>query len=156
MEQRTCNLIRCCKGSCELPGAQDQEPLEGIKAYMGRECGCEPDTYTPRLVETILKTALYDYLSTADNPSFEVRQLLDQVWTGKEPTLSQRIMTMFSLTQVREDGAYVNGFTEELMAQSDIDLGITFGRWTGSTPCDWERAKTEHDKQEALVTGTAP
>ena len=33
MEQRTCNIIMCCKGHCKLAG-ENAPPLEAIAAYM--------------------------------------------------------------------------------------------------------------------------
>ena len=37
MEQRTCNIIMCCKGHCKLAG-ENAPPLEAIAAYMSAEC----------------------------------------------------------------------------------------------------------------------
>ena len=33
MEQRTCNIIMCCKGHCKLPDAGEAS-MEAIAAYM--------------------------------------------------------------------------------------------------------------------------
>lgn len=131
MDQRTCNIIMCCKGHCHLPGGKDQGPLKAVAAYMSHECACPIEDYKGRLMESILREALYDYFGTAENPAFSLRQLLDR-WPGtEEPTLSQRIASMFSLARVNRNGQPVNGFTDELLAQSRIDLGECPGRATG-------------------------
>lgn len=121
MEQRTCNIIMCCKGHCNLDGAGDT-PLESIAAYMSHECACPKEDYKGRLMESILEEALFDYLNSADKPGFDLRQLFHQ-YALHEPSLSERICTMFQLTKVRNDnGNYTNGFTEALIAQSEKDL----------------------------------
>ena len=53
MEQRTCNIIMCCKGHCKLAG-ENAPPLEAIAAYMSAECACPKEDYTGKLMETIL------------------------------------------------------------------------------------------------------
>jgi hypothetical protein len=74
-------------------------------------------------MESILQNALFDYIANADKPDFELRQLFQQ-YALREPTLSERICTMFQLTRVRnDDGSYANGFSDELIAQSETDIG---------------------------------
>lgn len=122
MKQRTCNIIMCCKGHCNLDGAGDT-PLEGIAAYMSNECACPKEDYKGRLMESILLEALYDYLNSADKPGFDLRQLFYQ-YALHDPSLSERICTMFQLIQVRDDSLRcVNGFSEKLLTQSEKDLG---------------------------------
>lgn len=41
------------------------------------------------------------------------------------------IYTLFQLAQVRDDNRYVNGFTDKLLRQSEIDLGVS----RDSMPC---------------------
>ena len=59
MEQRTCNIIMCCKGHCKLAG-ENAPPLEAIAVYMSAECACPKEDYTGKLMETILREALFD------------------------------------------------------------------------------------------------
>lgn len=128
MEQRTCNIIMCCKGHCQLEGA-GETPMEAIAAYMSHECACPKEDYKGALMESILREALFDFISSADKPGFELRQLFYQYAT-QEPSLSERICTMFQLTSVRnKDGSYANGFSDKLIAQSEKDLGgkVTVG-----------------------------
>lgn len=123
MEQRTCNIIMCCKGHCQLEGA-GETPMEAIASYMSNECDCPKEDYKGKLLERILLEALYDYIDGAVNPGFELRQLFQQ-YALREPSLSERICTMFQLTWVQSDCVYVNGFNSILIAQSRKDLGET-------------------------------
>ncbi len=121
MEQRTCNIIMCCKGHCNLDGA-DGTPMGDIAAYMSHECACPKEDYKGNLLERILREALFDYFATADKPSAELRRLL-QEYALYDPSLSERMITVFQLSKVRDDNGYVNGFTDKLIAQSEKDLG---------------------------------
>lgn len=120
MTQRTCNIIMCCKGHCKLSGADDT-PMGDIAAYMSHECACPKENYKGKLMERILREALFDYFATADNPTFELRQLLEQ-YASYDPSLSERMITVFQLSKVRDDQGYVNGFTQKLIDQSEKDL----------------------------------
>lgn len=130
MEQRTCNIIMACKGHCELPGGKDAGYREAVVAYMSHECACPVDHYSDTLVESILTEALYDYFATADKPAFELRLLLETYY-ATQPTLSDRIARVFSGAHVMSDGHPVNGFTQEILDQSAIDLGEKPGLATG-------------------------
>ena len=122
MEQRTCNIIMCCKGHCQLEGS-GETPMEAIAAYMSHECAYHAKNYKGRLMESVLLEALFDYFNSADKPGFELRQLLYQ-YVAYHPSISERIYTVFRLTRVRnDDGSYANGFSDELIAQSEKDLG---------------------------------
>lgn len=122
MEQRTCNIIMCCKGHCNLDGAGNS-PMEDIATYMSHECACPKKNYKGRLMESILREALFDYIDSVDKPSCDLRNLFHQ-YPFADPSLSDRICTMFQLTTVRNnDGSYANGFSDELLAQSEKDLG---------------------------------
>ena len=96
----------------------------------GAECACPKEDYTGKLMETILREALFDYMAGADKPGYELRQLLQQYATH-DPDLSERIYTLFQLARVRNDNGYINGFTDELLRQSEIDLGTS----RDSMPC---------------------
>lgn len=128
MEQRTCNIIMCCKGNCQLEGA-GETPMEAIAAYMSNECACPKEDYKGALMESILREALFDYISSADKPGFDLRKLFYQ-YALKEPTMSERICTLFQMVNVRDNSLeYTNGFSEKLLAQSEKDLGgkVTIG-----------------------------
>lgn len=125
MDQRTVNVIMCCKGHNALPGATGDR-LHDIAVYMANECGCPIEDYKGRLMESILEEAMFDYMNYADRPGADLRNLFHVVAIG-EPTLCERICSMFSLVSVKGgDRAeeYVNGFSEELLRKSDEDLGV--------------------------------
>ena len=92
-----------------------------IAAYLSRECACPMEDYNGFLLEEVLKEALFDYIATADKPGAELRNLFARGHM-EEPTMSERIMTLFQLAQVRRDGKLINGFTEQLLRQSKKDL----------------------------------
>lgn len=120
MEQRTCNIIMCCKGHCKLV-KPDASMEEAIIAYMSAECICPRERYNRKTLESIVLEALYDYMNFVDRPGYELRQLFHQYHT-QDPSILERILIMFQLTQVRDKNGCVNGFTEELINQSRIDL----------------------------------
>lgn len=136
MEQRTCNIIMCCKGHCKLAG-KDASPMEAVAAYMSAECGCPAEDYAGRLMDTILREAMFDFMKSADKPGYELRQLLQEYVTF-DPSLSERICAMFQATQVRDGAKYVNGFTERLIQQSEIDLDKS----KDNMPCLLNQKKT--------------
>lgn len=120
MTQRTCNIIMCCKGNDKFGYLAD--PIISIKRYMAYECCCDMKVYTEQVLDSILFDALCDYINGVRNPGFVL-------WSIKEDgkrysNLYEKIIAMFSLVQVREgdDLHYINGFTEELLEQSKIDL----------------------------------
>lgn len=120
MTQRTCNIIMCCKGNDYYGYLADS--IYSIKKYLPHECDCPISAYTSGILENILFNALIDYINGVKNPGFVLWSLRED---GKfKNSLSEKIVTMFSLVQVREgdDLHYINGFTEELLAQSTIDL----------------------------------
>lgn len=120
MTQRTCNIIMCCKGNDRYGYTGD--PIYSIKKYLSHECDCSENVYTSGILENILFDALIDYINGVKNPGFVLWSLRED---GKfKDTLSEKIISMFSMVQVREGSDYhcINGFTEELINQSKEDL----------------------------------
>ena len=124
MEQRTCNIIMTCKGNCGYAAMADTL-VDAVKIYLGKECDYPWEKYSERMIESLLLEALYDFMNTATRPGYELRQLFYQYPTHN-PTLSERICTMFQLTQVKKKSngvyQYMNGFTDVLIKQSESDL----------------------------------
>ena len=79
-------------------------------------------------------------MAGVDKPGYELRQLLQQYATH-DPDLSERIYTLFQLARVRDDNGYINGFTDELLRQSEIDLGTS----RDSMPCLLDEKKIAYD-----------
>lgn len=120
MTQRTCNIIMCCKGNDKFGYLADS--IYSIKKYLSHECDCPISAYTSGILENILFNALIDYINGVKNPGFVLWSLRED---GKfKNSLSEKIVAMFSLVKVREgdDLHCINGFTEELIAQSSKDL----------------------------------
>ena len=120
MTQRTCNIIMCCKGNDRYSYRCD--PIYSIKHYLAHECNCPIGFYTPGILENILFEALYDYIDGVKKPSFVLWSIRED---GKfKNNLTDKIIVMFSLVQVREgkDLHCINGFTDELIKQSEKDL----------------------------------
>ena len=121
MTLRTCNIIMCCKGNY---GFYAQSRKDAIKKYMAKECGCDTSVYTDEVLHRIIMDALKDYIDGVKKPSYVL-------WCIEEygkmyDNLDDKILTMFDLTQVMDDNGYVNGFTEELIKHSEIDLAYNF------------------------------
>lgn len=120
MTQRTCNIIMCCKGNDKY--AQKGDPIYSIKRYMGHECVYNWTNYTKEMILDILVTALMDYIDGVKKPSFVIWSIRDQ---GKwYDDVARKICAMFTNVQVRDDHGYVNGFTQELIDQSEKDLWL--------------------------------
>lgn len=111
MEQRTCNIIMCCKGNDKYGYKGD--PIYSIKRYMGKECAYPWKNYTPRMLDEILYDALADYIDGVKKPSFVLWELKEYGKTAS--STAEKICAMFALVQVRDDDGYVNGFTDELL-----------------------------------------
>lgn len=118
MTQRTCNIIMCCKGNDKY--AQKCDPIYSIKRYMGNECVYNWKNYTDKMVLDILFTALMDYIDGVKKPSFVLWSIREH---GKwHDNIAEKICDMFAGVQVRDVNGYVNGFTQELIDQSEKDL----------------------------------
>lgn len=111
MTQRTCNIIRACKGSIY---SEIADPIDRVKAYMSDECDYPAEQYTTGDIQGILTDAVYDYIDTCDRPSYFLRLMIEtRAYENKVPTRIQRICRAFILVQVKNDTGYINGFKEE-------------------------------------------
>lgn len=115
MEQRTFNIIMCCKGN----GRKDTI-RESIADYMSRECGCDYTEYNESILTRIIKEALYDYLKTCYNPSNVIRNFFDNRYTQD----FDRIAYALCDERVKNNIGWVNGFNENMWLQSKEDLGV--------------------------------
>lgn len=109
MTQRTCNIIRACKGSL-YPDVNGE--LNRVKAYMSEECDCPIEDYTESIMEQIIMEAMYDYIDTCDRPSYLLR-LVYSAGVSRNLTFVEKVCIAFCLVQVRDDNGYINGFTED-------------------------------------------
>lgn len=128
LQQRTVNIIMCCKNNCKLLDENGEHTREdAIIAYLSRECGCPEWFYRshPNAVRGVILEALYDYLNCAHRPGYVMKEIFaDSVWFSPDlnVSLTDRICAMFAGVQVRDDSGCVNGFTEYSISQSETDL----------------------------------
>lgn len=124
MTQRTCNIIMCCKGNCKWHYLDNT--LDVIARYMSNECGADLDTYTPDVLKSIILTALLDYIDSADKPSYVIWSIIND--GCMHVSIEEKICAMFCDVRVMDrdsitgDYYYVNGFTQDLISQSHVDL----------------------------------
>lgn len=118
MTQRTCNIIMICKGNYKYYA---NDTVDAIKRYMAHECAVDKSIYDyGNLFNSILIEAMLDYMnSMTQRPSVFMREFFH--WFNEQP-LTQNIIDSFALTQVRDNGGCINGFTEEMMEQSAREL----------------------------------
>ena len=83
-----------------------------IAKYMAKECNYKASMYSRGEIDKILRTAIIDYIQTCDNPIKEIKRyfsLWDEIWNKNEYDVA---ISFLSLTQVRHNGKYVNGFRD--------------------------------------------
>ena len=71
--------------------------------------------YTDKEIERISQLVFVDFLRTADNPAFEVREFFEAKKFGNDDTFA--ILNALRLTQVRDENGYVNGFRDEIKGE---------------------------------------
>lgn len=118
MEQRTAEIIMICKGKHDF--GEDLTHKQAIAAYLSDQCGCPLDYYKDDVIESVIKNAAKDYIDGIRRPSFFIGQIEEVMERHNNPlskcenvTYCEAICIVFSLAQVRDGSAYVNGFTEE-------------------------------------------
>ncbi len=112
MTQRTCDIIWICKHS------QD-DALTDIASYMSNLCMCPVEAYTETVLLHILTEAIYDYIDGCDKPSFFLKTLARVYGLLNNLTSAELITNTFALVDIMDNGFYVNGFTQELVANSE-------------------------------------
>lgn len=122
MEQRTCNIIMCCKGNCNLPGSGG-DALHDVAVYLGKECDVPPSSYSPERLEGLMLAALYDYMDGADHPGSDLRNYFN--YFDRKAPVAKRVASVFALCQVRDGDSFVNGFSRELLERAEKELGFS-------------------------------
>lgn len=117
MDKRTAEIIMVIKGNHNYPV---DNRYEAVKYYMADKCECPLEAYTDYEMFRIIGEAARDYNSTANDPHVFMYCFLDYIrllYAEKHEivkAVSWGLMSALSLTQVRNKGKYVNGFSEEL------------------------------------------
>lgn len=118
MDQRTAAIIMICKGKHDF--GEELTHKQAIAAYLSDQCMCPFDYYKSDVIENVIKNALKDYIDSIPRPSVFIGQIEDVMERYNNPLAKcekidycEAICRAFSLVQVRNGGAYINGFTEE-------------------------------------------
>lgn len=119
MEKRTANIIKVCKGHHNF--GKDLTLKQAVAHYMSKVCGCPVEVYTDHVLRGIVWEAFMDFMSTCTSPRGflyhikEARYWCD--WTPREGVDDiTAILIAFQLCRVKDKNGYVNGFTDELIA----------------------------------------
>ena len=140
MNQRTVNIILCCKDF-----GRGSTVIERIANYMSAECDCPPEMYTHSVVCGLLKEAARDFVRSnpqaAQDFSLKFLDYIDQppvfaslAGTSAEAnSLTERLIYLYARTfmmlQVKEKAQdkyhYINGFTEEQVKKGEDFLRFT-------------------------------
>ena len=97
MDERTCNIIRACKGIL-YPDIDDR--LMRVKTYMSEECGTDINAYSDESMRIIVKNAMYDYIDTCDKPSAFLRLIYDCI--DPEINLTEQICCSFTYVRIKD------------------------------------------------------
>lgn len=123
MDKRTAELIMVLKGNHDLdtPEVEGRDKLSAyvkdVALYMSDLCDCPFDFYEdhPHCLEGEIQRAVCDYAKACYNPSellfeyFEYKRTLGHVYNDM-----QLWCAALAATQVRDNGKFVNGFSEYL------------------------------------------
>lgn len=133
MKRRTANIIMLTKG--HHPFGMCQTYGEVIAKYMAETCACDEKAYTRDVLLGIVRTAVLDYIKTADDPA---AFLYDYFEAAKREDAIEAWCSAFALTQVRnsEKGCFVNGFTEETLTVISENTGEVM--YPSANACDKE------------------
>jgi hypothetical protein len=94
---------------------------------MAEMCACEEEWYNNMRLLDIIKTAVLDYINTADRPSSFLFDYFEALkWSSYDPLKAW--CSAFRMIKIRnyvEDGTYryVNGFTKEMTEVIDENTG---------------------------------
>ena len=118
MEKRTAEIIMVCKGRHNF--GETTSHKQAVAMYMSNRCACPLEEYVDAVLDPIIFEAALDYIDGADRPSVFVRAIQDALRLHNNPLVkcpridyAEAICIAFSLVQARDDGCYVNGFTDE-------------------------------------------
>lgn len=84
---------------------------EEAAAFLSKYTETPIQYYTTSEMDRIAKMLFIDYLKTARNPAFEVDRLFHPIGT-RNITDAENIFVCLSLTRVKDESGYINGFRE--------------------------------------------
>ena len=117
MTKGTANIIWICTGHHSYGNITLKQ---AVAQYRSEECGCPVEIYTDRILLSIVWEAFMDFMSTCTNPRYFMYSIKEaKYWCDYSPRDgvddTQAILIAFQLCRVRDDGRYVNGFSDELI-----------------------------------------
>ena len=124
MEKRTANIIMVCKGHHNF--GKDLTLKQAVAHYMSKTCACPIEAYDERTLRSIVWEAFMDFMSTCTSPRGFLYHIKEACywcdWTPREGGDDiTAILIAFMLCEVRDDNGYVNGFTDELIANYNLE-----------------------------------
>lgn len=120
LSQRTVNIVMLCKG---CSNKYDTASLfRNIACYMGNECALEADAYHDKEIKEIIVIALKDVLNNVMYPSSFIDYFIKP--SSSQDFLNNAISFLLTLRIKNDDGYYINGFSQELIDESNKVLNI--------------------------------
>lgn len=121
MDNRTAEIIMVLKGNHNLAenlpeGTPEMGAyLQDVALYLSDDCMCPFHNYAknPGLLSSVIQNAVTDYLKACENPSFFVWEYFNtkRQW-GDRYTDDQCWCVALMMTNVRDNGRFVNGFND--------------------------------------------
>ena len=125
MEKRTFNIIMISKGNHNF--GKELTRKQAVAHYMSQICGNSIETYTDRVLRSIVWDALMDFMTDCESPSHFLYSLKNARywgdWSPREDVDDiDAILIAFQTCEVRSPGDHkcVNGFTEEMLSRIDL------------------------------------
>ena len=88
-----------------------------VSEYLSDKTGISVEYFNDEVLAKIAQDAFLDYISTADNPRYEVWNLFNNMWLFNDnrsfdKRAGNAIWATLALTDVRDRNGFVNGFRE--------------------------------------------
>lgn len=124
MEKRTANIIQVCKGHHNF--GDNLTLKQAVAHYMSKICDCPIEVYTDKILRGIVYEAFMDYMASCTHPReilYNIKEALYWCdWTPRENVDDiTAVLIGFQLCQVKDEKGYVNGFSEELINEHQLN-----------------------------------
>lgn len=115
MDQRTCNIIMCCKGFGKGQGAKEK-----IINYIAKECALPEAKLDDERLIYILYAACVDFMNNCSKSGSQ--EFFQALYLSKGNGFIDHAIAAFCQIDVKDANGYINGFSEELITNSKIIL----------------------------------
>ena len=92
---------------------RDKPREEALIDFMCEQTLSPRSSYPPSIVERVARRMFVDYISTCDNPAYEVDCLLEMMDKWYITDKADALIATLELVKVRDKGKFVNGFSDE-------------------------------------------